>query len=239
MSCQRRYLVITDLTRLKSDGDTVCTAGVDLHTGESLRPYPYFTKGFCKTHGILPGVKISALFAPTLNRAAPHSEDSLCNNLQVEGSVPSENFHEILRKYSVTSLMEGFRTSLPRFQKYFPKDIPPPVSLVTLQVKPDQIHLHPGQTTGSIRLNLGGSGRMPINEIPITDLRFHALLRQNPQNEFYIELNRELHRKEEVFLRVGLGRCYTNQQGKEGFWLQVNGIYTFPEKLSTLPQNPF
>jgi hypothetical protein len=179
MSDQRRSLVITDLTRLKSEGDTVCTAGIDLETGESLRPYPYFTKDFCIKHGIVPGVKISALFAPTLNRADPHTEDSLCNNLDVDGPVSSEKFQEVLRKYSVNSLEDGFRVSLPRREKYFPKDAPPPVSLATLQVKPDQIHLHPGQNAGSIRLNLGGSGRGPINDIPITDLRFHALLSQN------------------------------------------------------------
>jgi hypothetical protein len=78
-----------------------------------------------------------------------------------------------------------------------------------------------------------------FKNIPVTDLRFHSLAQQHSENEFYIALNQELFSKEEVFLRVGLGRCYINEQDKEGYWLQINAIYTFPEKLSTLPKDPF
>ena len=42
----------------------------------------------------------------------------------------------------------------------------------------------------------------------------------------------------EVFLRIGLGRSYKNEQGTEGFWMQANGIYTFPAKLSYIRSYP-
>jgi hypothetical protein len=44
-------------------------------------------------------------------------------------------------------------------------------------------------------------------------------------------LNEQIATQDEVFLRIGLTRVYKNPQGKEGFWLQSNGIYTFPSIL--------
>lgn len=217
----------------------MCTAGIDLETGECLRPFPHLKTSFCRDLGILPGALFSAFFTPIPDRSAPHTEDSFCNELLVEGSVSSDQLQAILQKNASTTLDTGFRATLPVGEKYFSKNAPPHLSLITLKVKPTQAHLHPGLKPGTLRMHFYDNGGRSVKNIPVTDLRFHRLAQQHQENEFYNALNKELFSMKEVFLRLGLTRSYINEQGKEGFWLQVNGIYTFPEKLSTLPQNPF
>jgi hypothetical protein len=239
MKNSRRSIVITDLTRFKKDDATLCTAGIDLETGECFRPFPHLQKTFCRDHVILPGVVISACLSLIKVRTLPHSEDAFCKELKVERTLNSESFLEVLEGDAVSSIEEGFGMPLPHGEKHFPKESPPSISLMTLRVHPAQIHLHQGIGPGTLRMHLGGHGARSIHDLPVADLRFHSLVQQHPESEFYVDLNRELHSKDEVFLRLGLGRCYTNQQGKEGHWLQVNGIYTFPEKLGTLPVDPW
>ena len=44
-------------------------------------------------------------------------------------------------------------------------------------------------------------------------------------------LKQTLATADEVFLRLGLSRPWTNSEGAKGCWLQVTGIYTFPDYL--------
>jgi len=159
--------------------------------------------------------------------------------LEVKGAVKSDDFHRLLEKDTFSTVEEGFRVALPAGEKYFPKSSPPELSLVTLKVKASQTHIHPGLRPGSLRMHFYDLSGRSFKNIPVTDLRFHSLAQQHSENEFYVTLNQELFSKEEVFLRLGLTRCYMNDLSKEGFWLQINGVYTFPEKLSTLPRDPF
>jgi len=47
-------------------------------------------------------------------------------------------------------------------------------------------------------------------------------------NNDLFALNQLLQTKDAVFLRIGLSRAYKAPDGREGYWLQTNGIYTFP-----------
>jgi hypothetical protein len=42
-------------------------------------------------------------------------------------------------------------------------------------------------------------------------------------------INNFIQNQEDLYLRVGLGREYESKDGRKGYWLQINGIYTFPE----------
>ncbi|MFH1429586.1 MAG: hypothetical protein ABIH39_07575, partial [Candidatus Margulisiibacteriota bacterium] len=44
-------------------------------------------------------------------------------------------------------------------------------------------------------------------------------------------INSFIHDQKELFIRLGLGREFTAKNGSDrtGYWLQVNGIYTYPK----------
>jgi len=44
-------------------------------------------------------------------------------------------------------------------------------------------------------------------------------------------INGFIRKQDEIFLRLGLTQNYKAPDGREGYWLQVNGIYTFPDFL--------
>ncbi len=73
------------------------------------------------------------------------------------------------------------------------------------------------------------SGR-EFRYIPITDLGFYEYaINDESRYGALNRLNDFLHSQEEIFVRIGLGRRYKVPDGRDGFWIQANGIYTFPE----------
>jgi hypothetical protein len=54
----KRTIIVTDLTRFTRP-DIVCTAGIDITTGECVRPMPYIKTDECKRLKILPGAMLS------------------------------------------------------------------------------------------------------------------------------------------------------------------------------------
>lgn len=44
-------------------------------------------------------------------------------------------------------------------------------------------------------------------------------------------MNYHVQSQQELYLRIGLSRPFQAPNGKNGYWLQVNGIYTFPEYM--------
>ena len=65
--------------------------------------------------------------------------------------------------------------------------------------------------------------------MPITDLGFfdYAAAARGDATKIQ-EINDFIHRQDEVLLRIGLSRNYQAPDGREGHWVQLNGIYTFP-----------
>lgn len=95
-----------------------------------------------------------------------------------------------------------------------------------------------GFKPGKIRLHFtDGSGKQ-YRFFSITDLGFHDYAQRHRESGALNELNAAIAEQEEVFLRIGLGRKFKNPQGREGFWMQANGIYTFPAKLSYIRSYP-
>ena len=72
--------------------------------------------------------------------------------------------------------------------------------------------------------------------LSITDLGFHNLaLSKQKDPDYTDELNEYIRSQKKVYLRIGLGRRYKNPtDGRDGFWIQVNGIYTFPEFMTKI-----
>ena len=70
--------------------------------------------------------------------------------------------------------------------------------------------------------------------LPITDLGFYEYAQRLAKNGAGLKkLNQYLEQQEEIFLRIGLSRIWKNND-REGYWIQVNGIYTFPEYMKEI-----
>jgi hypothetical protein len=135
------------------------------------------------------------------------------------------------------SISKGFDDKVPIGTKVIPYDDPPSRSIITLKLMPNQIEIvRNAFDPKSLRLNIKDNDGRKYVYLSITDLGFHnlAVSKQNDP-DYTDELNEYIRNQKKVYLRIGLGRRYKNPaDGRDGFWIQVNGIYTFPEFMTKI-----
>jgi hypothetical protein len=235
----KRSIIITDLTRFKPGNPDVCTAGIDRATGECIRPIPYLTFTKCQELGILPGGILTGEFTPSPKRTAPHTEDCNWQKLSFEGPCSGEEFRQVLAGSCFPSIGAGFDVSLPVGEKVIPSVHKVQRSIITVQVKPRDIEIVEDiHKPGTIKLHFTDSSGLRHRFLPITDLGFFDYAQRHRDSQSLAGLNSQIAREKEVFLRIGLSRKYMSPQGKEGFWMQANGIYTFPNGLRYIRSYP-
>lgn len=229
----KRSIIITDLTRFGEGKPIVCTAGVDPQTGDSILPLPYLPFSEFTRLGMFPGGILSGEFTPEPSRKPPHTEDSRHKNLQFLGPCSSADFKSVLIGSAAVSVEDGFGVALPAGAKVIPLTPPPPRSIITVQVSPTSVEIvEDGYKPGKLRIHFTDGAGKRYRFFSIADLGFHDYAQRHRESGALSELNEAIAAQEEVFLRIGLGRAFKNPQGTEGFWMQANGIYTFPAKLS-------
>jgi hypothetical protein len=235
----KRSLIITDLTRFGEGKPIVCTAGIDSETGECIRPLPYLPFSEFTRLGIFPGGVLSGDFEPDPSMKAPHTEDARHKDLKFLGPCSAEDFESILKSSASPSLESGFGVSLPDGAKLIPLLPSPPRSIITLKVDPQCVEIvEDGYKLGKIRIHFTDGAGKRYRYFSIADLGFHDYAQRHRESGALNELNAAIAEQDVVYLRIGLGRAFKNPQGKEGFWMQANGIYTFPAKLSYIRSYP-
>jgi hypothetical protein len=235
----KRSLVITDLTRFSAGNPKVCTAGIDRATGECIRPMPYLPFTECTRLGILPGCILEGEFTYFTPKSPPHTEDCRHQNLKFGGASSSKEFRQVLEGSCVPSLEVGFEIALKSAERVIPQNHPVQRSIVTLRVDPGGVEIVEDRyKPGSIRLHFTDQSGRGYRFFPITDLGFYDYAQRHRESTALDALNGEIAAQNEMFLRIGLTRVYKNPQGKEGFWLQANGIYTFPSILRYIRSYP-
>ena len=235
----KRSIIITDLTRFKPGNPDVCTAGIDRATGECIRPMPYLKFTKCVELGILPGGILTGEFGLAANRTAPHTEDCNYQKLTFDGPCSGKEFRKVLVESCSASIEAGFEVSLPAGEKVIPTGHQVQRSIITLQVNPHDVEIvEDSYKPGSIKLHFTDSSGRRHRFFPITDLGFFDSAQRHRDSGSLAGLNREIVNQKEVFLRIGLSRKYKSPQGKEGYWMQANGIYTFPTVLRYIRSYP-
>ncbi len=223
-------IVITDVTRF-SDQDIVCIAGICPETGSCIRPLPYLSRDRCREYGILPGAILDGQFSPR-NSVPPHVEDCSYTNLTPSGPCSTTMFHDILDGSRAKSVSEGFSVPMVSHQKCVPVDTPPPVSIITTRARILSLQIIRNEYN-KLRVHFSDDSGEEFRYLSLTDLALYEHLTQNGDSRrALIELNNLIHAQREVFLRIGLSREYKSPDGRRGYWIQVNGIYTFPEYLT-------
>ena len=229
-------LIVTDLTRFVKD-DIVCIAGIDVKSKQCIRPLPYLAKSECKRLKLLPGAILEGKFTKLKKVDKPHTEDMNYEGLSFKGPCTSEEFESVLKTATYSSINEGFDNKIPLGTKVIPHDDPPSRSIITMRLKSNQIEIvRNAFDPKSLRLNIKDNDGRKYVYLPITDLGFHNLAVSKQKDPDYTdELNEFISSQKKIYLRVGLGRRYKNpDDGRDGFWIQVNGIYTFPEFMTKI-----
>lgn len=227
-------IIITDLTRFKNE-DIVCTAGINPKNGECIRPMPYIEKCQCKELNILPGAVIEGDFKIADKIKPPHIEDRNYTKLTFKGPCSSEHFKTILKNDECLSIEKGFEVSLEEGQKHIELKNIPNRSIITISVNPHDIDIvqSPYNPNDLKLIFLDKSGR-EFRFLSITDLGFYEYATRKNSKSGLNKINKFFHTQDEIYLRLGLSRQHKAPDGREGFWIQVNGIYTFPEILNEI-----
>lgn len=224
-----REVIITDLTRF-STNENVCTAAIDVQTGECLRPMPYFKSSTCEKLGIHPGAILRGHFEFIQNPTNPHLEDAHYSNVTFQGACTSHEFSSILEKSLSKSVSEGFGITFNTDQKFIPHGQAAKCSIITIKVAPNQLTIHEDRfTPGKIKATFTDASGHKYKYLSITDRGFHDYAKNHQNDGKLHEVTSLIAKQKVVYLRVGLSRVHQSPDGRNGYWLQVNGIYTFPD----------
>lgn len=227
-------IIFTDLTRFAKQ-DIVCIAGINPATNECVRPLPYLPTNECRRLNILPGAILNGNFT-TPHITAPHTEDrNYQGELSFKGPCTAESFMSILKATESPNAEEGFLVSFPTGQKHIPTNTTPNKSIITLSVNSWDLSIVPDSfNPGKIKIIFSDKSGHEFRYLSITDLGFHNYAEKNSNGDNFSTLNDFIRSQKEVYVRLGLSRKFTSSDGRTGYWLQVNGIYTFPEYFSEI-----
>ena len=225
-------IVVTDLTRF-SHREKVCTAGVDLSTGTIVRPMPYLRFDRCRELELHPGAILRGKFTPVPDATPPHIEDMWHQDLVFIGPCSAEDFLCAMTTTESTGIQSGFGMQLASGSKCIPHDTPPPRSLITIRVNPHQFSIvEDNYKPGKIKAHVTDREDFVLRYVPITDLGYHDYAMAHlAEGESIQELNGFISSQPELYLRIGLSRRWNNSNGQDGYWIQINGIYTFPNYM--------
>ena len=226
-------IIITDLTRFANQ-DIVCIAGINPETFECIRPMPYISRETCKKLNISPGAIIEGTFT-NCYCSPPHIEDRNHADLKFLGPCSSDQFKYLLEKTSFQSVEEGFSVVIESEQKYIPFDNPPDKSIITLALHPHLLHIvEDAYRPGELRVIFTDQAGKTFRYLSITDLGFFEYAKRHMVRHKIEELNNFIRSQKILFIRLGLSRLYQSPDGRKGFWLQANGIYTFPDYIKEI-----
>ncbi len=229
---KKTRIIITDLTRFKEGSKNVCTAGVT-DDGTLIRPYPpYLLASDCERLDIHPGAILEGKFTLS-GAAAPHVEDAKWEDLNYIDRCSSEEFRDALQTGLFETIQEGFEYNLPNGEKCIPITETPPRSIITIKLQPHSFSIVGDSYNASkVRANFWDVKGNQFSFLPITDRGFvDQASKIQGDSSAIAKMNYHVQSQNELYLRIGLSRAYQAPNGKNGYWVQVNGIYTFPEYM--------
>ncbi len=220
-------IIVTDLMGFSSQ--QVSTAGVDLTTGQCVRLIPYLTTSESKKLNILPGAILTGEFTPVQNPEAPYQEDMFYKKLTYVGTCSSSDFKLALNTGLFDTVEKGFQIKLGQNQKYIPVGHSFDRSIITIKAQPDKVEVvESAYNPGKIKLNFVDNSGCAFNYMSLNDLGLNGVADSCHNMKELKKLNEFICSQVEVYLRIGLSSPWNN--GKtDGYWMQVNGLYTFPD----------
>ncbi len=237
----QQTVVITDLTQMK-DGNYVCITGIN-ESGQCLRPVSENReKGipkdllFYKSKPIIyPKAKVEFDFHP-VKLELPHVEDrgfdpshivskGLCSNIEYETILRNNSYIKVVEIYN--GLLKEYKYVRPGANTK---------SIATL-ARPKIVNINLSPTSVKPRLSFkDDTGQVfdcPVSDLTLWNLCYSSVKRHGHAiDKMEGELVSKLQRIDTVYLRLGLARPFKVTPATEPrCYLQVTGIYTFPDYL--------
>lgn len=223
-------IVITDLTRFKNK-DLLCMAGLTQDGQTCIRPMraelpSYLTYNEFKKNNLLPGSILQGTFSIPKKLDPTHPEDRHFSSLNIIGTCTSTEFKNILDLSSYDSVSKGFGIK-PEGKIIIGI---PQRSIFTLELPPQQFRIVQDKyDANKIKAHFTDGDGIEFSFLPITDLGFFDFVGNVSSRKVTInDMNSFIKNQSSLYLRVGLSRTFTHTDGRSGLWIQVNGIYTFP-----------
>lgn len=220
-------IIVTDVTEFHNQ-NIYCVAGI-CKDGLCYRPTSnYFSVAECRQLNIMPGAVLEGDF-DFLNADCPHCEDCSRTDVQFLRNCTPHEFKTVLQHDLSASVESGFNCDLSEDRKLIPIDSPPERSIITVRANPRRCWLNQDNNNP---LRPRFSFYEMLNDyypyLPVGDIKIREYFLRCPTEETMNRLTDFVRGQEELYLRIGIGRAY-ERDGRNGHWLQVNGIYTFPE----------
>lgn len=235
----RQTLVITDLTQMPI-GNQVCVTGIN-EKGECIRPI--CDGGFLKDYlysnnkiSIRPRARIGFDFTPA-KIEPPHIEDKVFNPNSIVnyGICSDSDWESVLKKTSYTKVKDIYNGFLQDCSWVKPGS--KTRSIATLS-SANALNVKLAEWSKKLEYKLSFQDMNDTFERPISDLAFRELcfkkiiIDKYPSSIFNGELTDLLKKADRVYLRLGLARPWIRPGTIEPkCYLQVTGIYTFPDYL--------
>lgn len=231
----RVELLITDLTFMR-DG-RVCLAGVDRNL-QTIRPmlpkHLYKAQLYLESGDVLhPRAVVSMFVEKDPESAVPHIEDYVWfpyGETIVLRKTSTENWHNVLRRTSSPSVADIFGVPIEN-RNHNIREGQGIRSLGTLQPATITELWYKGHDERNYQYRLGFSDASgELFDLPINDLTLLTYIERLQKNglalDYIMDLLLDRFQRSETWLRIGLTRPF------QGWcWLQVTGIYTFPDYL--------
>jgi len=238
----KRTVVITDLTQMPS-ADGVCIAGIDQNY-QSIRPV-LPPPGVLREHlyikgelAILPRAKVRFDFHQ-VPIEPPHIEDLGFDpkSIVYEGSCTEAEWVQVLR-HSSFSTVEDIYDGLLKEHRWVEPDADVRSLGTVSEVQIENIEIEPLKIPGHFKPRLAFRDSTGwIFRLPVSDLSFRTFV------DYEIgsigttlvvskQILKTLQSANRTCLRIGLPSPWRNPStGKVACWMQVTGIYTFPDYL--------
>ena len=130
-----------------------------------------------------------------------------------------------------SSDLSGFGILFDKGQKHIPFDQPATCSIITIKILPKALSIHEDQyKPGKIKASFADAEGQSCRYLSITDRGFFDYAKKHQDDGQLMKVQKFISTQEEVYLRIGVSRRW-KVDIRDGYWLQVNGIYTFPNFL--------
>lgn len=240
----KKTLVITDVTQMPSDrnyGNEVCVVGIDAE-GQCIRPVcdGGFLKQYLKdTSGkviIRHTAKVEFNLYPVETRP-PHIEDMKFDPSSIlsKGLCGSNEWERVLRESSFSSVKEIYGGFLQTKGWVAPgaqtRSIATLSGATITDIELTQNNLKPRITFID---KVGSEFVLPASDLSLWD-RCYSMVKKQKRNHLEVqsELIILLQKADRLYLRVGLARPWEPEDdGGEKCWVQITGVYSFPDYLN-------
>ncbi|MBY0341059.1 MAG: hypothetical protein K2Q19_07820 [Rhodocyclaceae bacterium] len=189
----------------------------------------YLPYAKCKEYNVQPGSILRGAFTGPTHLVAPHIEDLDWSKLEIVRSATPAEFKSALEASLSPDISVGF--GLPITSKLIPTPLIPSRSIITLKIQPNQIQIVEIEQNGRLKLraNVALPNGTYLSRASITDLGFFDSVGTG-KTISVSTINAFIKTQKEIILRLGIGRTpWPPDDDNGGYWIQVNGIYTFPD----------